>query len=290
MIQKSTFLIIILILGIVVAINAQEVKFMDTHATMKELNCAACHDCINPSHENPCLKFGPHFFIAEGKKLSSDQFPPELLTIDGIEELYGPVKFKHKNHMHMAERIEDCAECHHYIPPDLPKRKCQECHSANMIRDRLDMISLNGVYHRECLGCHVEWGESSNCELCHVSKRKDHSEKLAKLIPKYREVKRPDQKIFVNRMFTGPFVNFPHKFHADNKKIVCADCHVKEPCAACHYQNEKAATLNVLARPGVHGTCRLCHDVQSKGSCIKCHTVSDELYEMLAKKDSLQKK
>lgn len=282
MVKKISILFIFFMLGIVVTLTAQQSKFMDTHATMKDLNCSACHDCINPSHKNPCLKFAHHFFIEEGKKLKADEFPPELLVINGLEDLYGPVKFQHKKHMHMAERIEDCAECHHYIPPDLPKKKCKECHSANVYRDRLDMISLNGVYHRECLSCHVEWGGSSNCEVCHKSKLEDHSERLSKLIPKIRKAVRPDEKLFVNRMFTGPFVVFNHKKHADDKRNICADCHVKQPCITCHYQDKKPDYVHAMARSGVHGTCRLCHDVQSKGSCEKCHQVSEKLFEMLS--------
>lgn len=271
MTNKLIITFIIAVLAMAVTLFAQEQKFLDAHATMKGLNCQACHDCLNPSLKDPCLKLGPHFFLEEGIKLTEDDLPPELVIIDKLEEHYGPAEFKHRKHMHMAERIEDCAECHHYIPPDYPKRTCDTCHNPNVFREKLETVSLNGVYHRECLGCHVEWSKTTNCEICHKAKIEEHSEKLAKLIPTIIDAKRPDKLFYVTSMFTGPYVTFSHTEHSNNKKLKCADCHVKQPCIACHYQNEKVETISVLERHGVHGTCRLCHDVFAKEQCGTCH-------------------
>lgn len=271
MFKKIIIPLIYFVLAIVVSVGAQQRKFLDEHATMKDLNCSACHDCLNPSLKDPCLKLGPHFFLEEGHKLAERDLPPEFVIIDKLEDLYGPVKFKHRQHMHMAERIEDCAECHHYIPPDFPKRTCESCHHESVFRDKLETISLNGVYHRKCLGCHVEWSKTTNCEICHEAKHEEHSEKLSKLIPDIIDAKRPDEKVYVTKMFTGPYVTFSHKKHADNPKIKCANCHVQQPCIVCHYQNEKITTISGFARSGVHGTCRLCHDVFAQENCGECH-------------------
>ncbi|MBD3289869.1 hypothetical protein GF337_13770 [candidate division KSB1 bacterium] len=283
MTNKLIIMLFIIILVMAVSIWAQDQNFLDEHATMKGLNCQACHDCLNPSLQDPCLKLGPHFFLEEGIKLSQEDLPPEVVVIDQLEEHYGPVKFKHRKHMHMAERIEDCAECHHYIPPDYPKRKCDTCHNPDVFRDKLETISLNGVYHRKCLGCHVEWSKTTNCEICHEAKIKEHSEKLAKLIPTIIEAKRPDKLFFVTSMFTGPYVTFSHTKHSNHKKLKCADCHVKQPCIACHYQNEKVAEISPLARHGVHGTCRQCHDVFAKEQCGTCHKETQEKEKMAVK-------
>lgn len=274
MLNKRLKSIIIILFMIIGPVKAQNLEGIPSHALIKELNCQACHSCVNPSLADPCLRFGPHLFFEHGKKLMPEQLPPELVIINNIEEKYESVHFKHRKHMHMAQRMEDCAECHHYWPPDLPKQKCRTCHNPNTVRHDLDMISLNGAYHRKCLGCHVEWGKSTNCEVCHASKNKEHSEKMAKALSKFRVMERPNFKLYLTLYFTGPVVNFNHQKHADMTNVACADCHVKQPCTTCHYQGERPATMNPLAREGVHGTCRLCHDVMTQGTCEKCHKES----------------
>lgn len=271
MLSKILATVLICTLGIVVVLTAQELEFTPSHALSKELNCAACHECINPTEDSPCLRLGPHLFFDQGKELLPEQLPPDTVIINTVEGLYDAVVFQHRDHMHMAERIEDCAECHHYHPPDKPKLRCGECHNPNTIRHDLDMISLNGAYHRKCLSCHVEWGKTTNCEVCHAAKDPEHSKKLAQHLSKFREVKQPNIKVFQTRYFIGPKVNFPHDFHTKQKNVKCADCHIKQPCVACHYQEERPSWINPLARTGVHGTCRLCHDVMTQGACDKCH-------------------
>ncbi|MBN2008738.1 cytochrome c3 family protein [candidate division KSB1 bacterium] len=282
--MNKRYLMLLVVPGILLAslVYSQEIlepplhrlqeNFLDRHATMIGLNCSACHTCLNPSFNEPCLKFEPHFFQDHGMKITSENQPPELVIIDKLEDKYGAVKFKHRNHMHMAELVEDCAECHHYIPPDIKKRECRDCHEASYVRDKLETISLNGIYHRKCLGCHVEWGKSTNCELCHVSKDRQQAEELGKELPQYRKIKRIESKLFVTRYFYGPFVFFDHKFHTEQKKRHCPECHVKQPCITCHYQDQQPVGLSPMARSGVHGTCRLCHDVMSQDSCTKCHS------------------
>ncbi len=255
--------------------TAEQQNFLDRHATMVGLNCSACHDCINPSFKEPCLKLGPHFFHDHGIKIEQTKMPPEEVKLNKIEKLYNPVTFKHRKHMHMAELIEDCAECHHYIPPDLPKRGCEDCHITSYVREKLETISLNGIYHRKCLGCHIEWSKSTNCELCHVSKDHQQAEELGKELPKYRKIERIQSKLFVTRYFYGPFVLFDHKFHTEEKKLHCPDCHNKQPCVGCHYQNGKPTNIDIMARDGVHGTCRYCHDVMTRASCEKCHKAEE---------------
>jgi hypothetical protein len=262
---------------------AQERSFIDRHVTMKGLNCSACHECLNPSLTEPCLKLGPHFFQEEGIKLRGDEVPKKII-INKIENLYGPVKYNHGQHMHMAERIEDCAECHHYIPPDLPKKSCDMCHPIGLSEQKLGVLSFNAVLHRKCLGCHLEWGKSTNCEHCHVSKNRDEAEKLGQVLPTYRKTQRPEKFLFATRYFSGPYVQFSHERHATNKNIKCTDCHVKQPCIVCHYQEKQPKELSVLARIGVHGTCRLCHEVESKDSCNRCHSATENRQEMVLKK------
>jgi len=270
--------ILILTFCFVVAIAAQAQKPIKSHSTIKGLNCSACHECTTPSSDNPCLKLGAQFFLGEGERLIPAKFPPEFVVINTLEEKYEPVKFPHKKHLHMADNTLDCTECHHYTPVGRAENPpCKECHNPDEFREDLEQVGLNAAYHRRCLSCHVEWSKNTNCELCHASKDPETADKLAKLLPQFREAKEPEKKVFVNRMFTGPYVTFFHTFHSKKKNVYCADCHEKWTCITCHYQGEFAPTsVDVVTGTGVHGTCRLCHETIGLGTCEKCHETEEK--------------
>ncbi|MBC8209006.1 MAG: cytochrome c3 family protein [Desulfobulbaceae bacterium] len=117
---------------------------------------------------------------------------PDLITIDSLTNLYGPVEFDHAMHADLA----DCALCHHHttgIPAQDPNClrchatsgeadtvACADCHTADRFnKDYLESLDdpmlyhvdkpgLKGAYHINCIGCHVEVGAPSGCQDCHV--------------------------------------------------------------------------------------------------------------------------
>jgi len=252
------------------------------HFKIKGLNCSACHQCELPTRENPCLKLSAEFFRSKGERLTPRRLPPDTVVISVLEDQYEPAKFPHRKHLHMAVTTHDCAECHHFAPPTPKNPPCKDCHSAYEYRQNIEQVGLKAAYHRRCLTCHAQWSQNTNCEVCHVSKDKEVAAKLAPTIPKFKEVKEPDKKVYINRMFTGPYVTFFHNEHTKKKNVYCADCHKKWECESCHYQGEKPpATVPVVCGTGVHGTCRLCHETigkDQKGNevCIKCHATQEK--------------
>ena len=255
------------------------------HAKIKGLNCSSCHDCEIPTQENPCLKLGAQFFLGEGEKITPDKLPPDTVVIDVLEDEYEPTKFPHKKHVHMVENTLDCYECHHFTPPARKKTPCKDCHSPYENRPDLEVVGLKAAYHRRCLTCHAQWSQNTNCELCHRSKNREVAEKLASLLPTFREAKQPEKKLFVNRKFSGPYVTFFHKEHTKRKNVYCADCHKKWDCITCHYQTEeRPVTVKAVVGQGVHGKCRLCHDTIGRDACAKCHAKEEKQQPSQAKK------
>jgi hypothetical protein len=275
MLKKILLFMLMLMFSFVVAINAKDRKIIKPHSTIKSLNCSNCHACVTPSQENPCLEL-TDFLLGKGEPLTPYLMPPDYVYIEELENLYEPVEFNHKAHLHTAETTFDCADCHHYSPLD-EKPPCKECHSPNNAGDDPGQVSLNAAYHRRCLTCHAEWSKNTNCELCHTSKNAEVAEKLGELIPEFRKAQTPEKKVYVNRLFTGPYVTFFHDYHVKQDNVYCADCHVKTACVSCHYQGEQAPKKVALIKgSGVHEPCRLCHDVISQGTCIKCHKDSEQ--------------
>lgn len=263
------------------------------HAKIKGLNCSACHQCSLPTRENPCLNLSAAIFLGEGERLTPQKMPPEFVMIGWLEDEYEAVKFPHRKHAHMLETNFDCTECHHFAPPTPKNPPCKDCHNPLEYREDIEQVGLKAAYHRRCLTCHVQWSQSTNCEICHVSKDKEVAQKLAAFIPKFKKSKQPEEKlIYVTRMFTGPYVTFSHADHTNKKNVYCADCHNKWECIGCHYQSEKPpATVAIVTGTGVHGPCRLCHatigkDEQGNDVCVKCHTIQEkQTVTMIVKKN-----
>lgn len=119
---------------------------------------------------------------------------PDILNLDSLESLYGPVRFDHAGHIN---RSKDCADCHHHTAGTLVENKncvrchknsaatenvaCRGCHaahpfSAEALRgtDRhlyhTDKPGLKGAYHINCIRCHKKIAGPVGCEDCHSLK------------------------------------------------------------------------------------------------------------------------
>lgn len=93
---------------------------------------------------------------------SSGETP--LLASGVLVEMYGPATFPHESHM--AE-VKDCATCHHHSGTETPS--CSQCHAAPFDPDNLDKPGLARVYHRRCIGCHIESNSGpTDCTGCHI--------------------------------------------------------------------------------------------------------------------------
>jgi hypothetical protein len=97
---------------------------------------------------------------------------PETLTLDMLTKRYGPVEFSHLYH---ADMTGDCTTCHHHSEEGTTPG-CGECHEPITVyhyegTERKPGIGLKGAYHRQCMGCHEEWGSGPmGCTDCHERK------------------------------------------------------------------------------------------------------------------------
>jgi len=88
---------------------------------------------------------------------------PETATIKDVQKTKTAVAFPHKAH---AERIKNCAECHHKDAAG-KEQKCFNCHKAEK-KDAA--VSLKDAMHTKCQGCHKKDETKKaprKCDGCH---------------------------------------------------------------------------------------------------------------------------
>lgn len=121
----------------------------------------------------------------------ADGQAPKYITINFLANIYQPVFFDHDLHAGYAA----CVECHHHTAnasatdpscnvchrsggPKAPA-SCRECHPVNRFKDanpssqryssyHIDIPSLMGAYHLNCIDCHEVIGTGpTDCTGCH---------------------------------------------------------------------------------------------------------------------------
>lgn len=132
--------------------------------------------------------------LAISSHLPSATEVPEVIELDGIGNIYGPVTFDHAMHMDFAS----CATCHHHtngMPAE--DEKCVQCHTdsctscevacidchsacpgcAEKVKEshqshlfHIDTAGLTRAYHLMCVGCHKEMDAVTGCQDCHLKK------------------------------------------------------------------------------------------------------------------------
>ena len=88
---------------------------------------------------------------------------PEKVTINEVQKSKTPVIFPHKAH---ADRIKNCAECHHKDAAG-KEQKCFNCHKAEK---KGDAVALKDAMHTKCKDCHSKDATKkapTKCDGCH---------------------------------------------------------------------------------------------------------------------------
>ena len=88
---------------------------------------------------------------------------PEKVTINEVQKSKTAVIFPHKAH---ADRIKNCAECHHKDAAG-KEQKCFTCHKAEK---KGDAIALKDAMHTKCKDCHSKDTTKkapTKCDGCH---------------------------------------------------------------------------------------------------------------------------
>ncbi|MFW6038953.1 MAG: cytochrome c3 family protein [bacterium] len=212
---------------------------------------------------------------------------PDVVVLDELAREYEPVPFDHRAHMEMAAMWNGCATCHHHSPeieagamePAAEVPACRSCHAIDPKEAAVDMPSLRGAYHRQCLNCHKDWSGENDCEICHAPHNADSD--AASPTPDditgrmHPPLEPPGRTQYVAR-FTpaaGPYVTFRHEQHVQRYGIDCAHCHHRDTCADCHADETDRHGPQRPVKPAVswresHGPCMTCHQDQP---CAKCH-------------------
>lgn len=199
---------------------------------------------------------------------------PDRIEIGLLENIFKPVLFDHKLHAEMIQPGEGCVTCHHHAP-DSVFQSCADCHVSVEEEASLNMPTINGAYHRNCLNCHQDWMADHVCETCHVKnkwrfnprKSLDATDVLAY---HHKEIVVPEIFHFVRPESQEKPVSFHHKEHVELYRYKCEHCHRQTNCANCHNSTpppvEKVMTLAIHHEP-----CGQCHDTESKDLCGLCH-------------------
>ncbi|MFC1619510.1 cytochrome c3 family protein [Candidatus Neomarinimicrobiota bacterium] len=254
----------ILILGGLWAPLAAQQEQSTPHEHLWDQYCFDCHQCEDPTPENPCLKGCPFSAL----DMKSAGFPslsgPDVMVIDELVDLYEPVVFAHKLHANMSNMGQGCGQCHHYsLPDNVPA--CTECHRSQVDAANMIQPSLKGAYHRQCLGCHASWDHTGGCSFCHapkdVSKKGIMAGEKPLEVPPSR-IKTPPSFVYQTTYAAAPVVNFHHQEHTLQFGVNCVNCHSGEDCAYCH-QSEVAIASDINRT----ASCFSCHNQDNCGFC-----------------------
>lgn len=262
------------------AIVTAQVGTSTTAAESMTGNCAGCHLCSVPTMRVPCLKACPRTTMVHQTSRHALAEAPDALLLDDLVDLYEPVHFDHQAHASMAEMGKDCATCHHYSPPGtIPP--CKECHSLGTESSDLRKPNLKGAYHRQCLGCHVEWSHETECNACHLPRGEvaapatgatagasDPTDIVGRAHP---PIESPVKRVYRTPYAAAPIVTFQHKEHSSLFGFRCVDCHSQESCTSCHDWRKSAAAPE-RSQAEVHALCNACH---AQDPCAKCHDTKE---------------
>lgn len=90
------------------------------------------------------------------KDITHSYFLLDSPIIKKTEDLYGPVRFKHRKH---TAQLKDCALCHHRRPLDDKAKettRCSACHQEAFRPDQPERLGLKAAFHQQCTGCHQD--------------------------------------------------------------------------------------------------------------------------------------
>ena len=268
-------LALIIVLAFTIGINAQQSPGKN-HSKLN-ISCKTCHSCDVPTKSDPCLILCPREKITT--VYQKPEQTPELITINQLNDRYGPVYFSHKIHAQMSIMSGGCENCHHHNTSG-PILKCNSCHETSRKRDDVSIPDLKGAYHRQCMDCHREWSHETGCNSCHTLKKDLKETKNESLQKKYSGkdhpvILEPTKLVYETKSDKGKFVTFYHDDHTKKFGLNCTSCHKQESCTKCHDVNntDKSKNQKVVTKrtfEDQHSNCISCHSKTE--NCSKCHS------------------
>ncbi len=232
--------------------------------------CRTCHTCEYPTAGNPCLMqcarqgalFTSSYSFEDG---------PEIVVIERLQEFFEPVTFYHGLHASMMDIGDGCIICHHYSEKSGEIPSCNKCHKNKTDYANLNMPSLKGAYHRQCLGCHKEWSHKDDCQFCHKeTKSLDASisttDKTDIVGVPHPLISADEKYVYQTPYQKAPVVTFHHTDHVNLFGLKCTDCHKGDTCCRCHdvdKPKEKECQVDHVE------SCCKCH---MERNCDFCHS------------------
>ena len=231
---------------------------------------------------------------------SMGEYGKDVIMLDKLVEQYEPVPFAHRRHAEMAEMRDGCETCHHHTPTTAPSAgltarytqddaarvpACKSCHPEAPSQVEMEMPSLKGAYHRQCLNCHRDWMGANACVICHATREGSAASMPTTRPPTaddivgrmHKPLTPPTEKQIVARYtpVDGANVFFRHDEHVKEFGIKCVACHRRDVCADCHGNNPATAASapSRMLKPGqtwqqTHEPCVSCHE---RDRCDHCH-------------------
>ena len=244
--------------------------------------CVRCHACEAPTKEKPCLRMCPRSVAEVIAEAVHEKLPDDVILLNAFawpERRFLPVPFNHKRHADMAGMAEGCQVCHHHTARGQLHPACKTCHKAALAGrtgEELRKPSLKGAYHRQCMGCHRNWANTTRCGVCHLPKGDESQlvvleEMLSRgdVAGAHPPVESPEHVLHQTSHEPGPNVMFRHKEHIDLYGFRCERCHRGAGCARCHGQAQKAREQLEVVKRETHGACFDCH---AEDACERCHS------------------
>ena len=246
------------------------------------VDCSQCHTCANPTPGNLCLK-SPcrrHLTTGAGEESSGPE-GPDVLILDRIEGAYLPVPFDHKGHAKMAEMAGGCATCHHFTPAGERPPLCRSCHDVNSSGTDIHKPGLKGAYHQQCMNCHRDWIDETDCGICHVGRKQGVADDAQATRDDLTGRVHPPIPEPSGNFYQGPVssgaetpVVFRHQEHVQRFGLNCVECHHESNCKSCHTRDSKED--EAALRLQHHKRCLRCHKSDMDGSkkdarCERCH-------------------
>ncbi|MCK4341021.1 MAG: cytochrome c3 family protein [Phycisphaerae bacterium] len=254
-------------------------------------DCRRCHLCDRPAPENKCLQSCTRRMSRGAAAYAHDYQGPDIVILNELEDAYLPVPFDHKGHAEMAEMAEGCVTCHHYTPEGQQHPACKTCHDISGAGTDIAKPSLKGAYHRQCLNCHKDWIDETDCAKCHMPKASRPEEGEGVVLTKddimgrmhplgqmHPPIPEPDTEIYgvTSKQAAGSQAIFRHHEHVHRFGLKCVECHYKESCTRCHAQDREQKRSRVPSEH--HKPCIRCHGsdtgqatAEMAGRCRRCH-------------------
>ena len=256
-------------------------------ATAPAADCRQCHTCAHPTPGNLCLKNPCRRQVKTGEaETPAGVQGPDVLILDQIEGAYLPVPFDHKGHSQMAEMAGGCSTCHHFTPQGERPPPCRSCHDVNSSGTDIHKPGLKGAYHQQCMNCHRDWIDETDCGICHVGRKQGVAadaqatgDDLAGRV--HPPIPEPSGNFYQGAMGSGaetPVV-FRHQEHVQRFGLNCVECHHESNCKRCHTRNTQED--EAARRLQHHKRCLRCHKSDMDGSkqdarCDRCHWQSGQ--------------